>query len=91
MTIFFFYELTVKSTHPFQDFFTVVLICKEERDFPAGVTVDSIDLSRKNWNKLQKNRINSSIDSWTFVHYYSSKKIVKEFEKITFIDTCKIN
>ena len=44
----FFQELTVKSTHPFQDFFTVVLICKEERDFPAGVTVDSIDLSRKN-------------------------------------------
>ena len=32
-------------------------------------------------NKLQKNRINSSIDSWTIVHYYSSKKIVKEFEK----------
>lgn len=59
----FFYELTVNSTHPFQDFFTVVLICKEERDFPAGVTVDSIDLSRKNSNKLQKNRINSSIDS----------------------------
>ena len=44
----FFYELTVKSTHPFQDFFTVVLICKEEGDFPTGVTVDSIDLSRKN-------------------------------------------
>lgn len=42
-------------------------------------------------NKLQKNRINSSIDSWTFVHYYSSKKIMKEFEKIAFIDTCKIN
>ena len=49
MTIFFGRILiTVKSTHPFQDFFTVVLIRKEERDFPAGVTVDSIDLSRKN-------------------------------------------